>query len=505
MASTATQTAIAPADISFALPQLANLPRLARRGLVWSSGVLAGKYFLSIATTAVLARLLTPKDYGLLAMVATVTVMAQAISDFGLSWATVQREQLTRNQIDALFLVNCAFGIVLTIVCCASAPCAAAFYHRPELTKVIIAASATLFLSAVAVQPNALLLRQMKLKELNLCALCSLSISAVVSIMLALRGFGYWALVAQLLIQQAIVTVLSFPVSGYYPKLPRHFLNTGTLLTFGGYAAAYGIVNYFARNLDNVLVGRFWGASALGYYSRAYFLMTLPGMLVIGVFSSTLIPAMASLKKEPVRMEAVYLRAVRLIAVVGCTLAVVLAVTAPEVVELVYGAKWREVVPILLWLSAASIIQPIQNTSQWLYIVAERGRGMFLMGLLVAGSATAAFALGIRSGPVGVARAYAIANTIVAYPVLVMGHRAGGLSIKKTVAAAAPLLICALVMGAIVFCIGVCPIAAGMNTGARLALKLTVGIGAYVLCLRTMAHSTYSELLGYANLRPRAL
>jgi PST family polysaccharide transporter len=482
------------------MPQQADLPRLARRGLGWSSALLIGKSVLSLASTAILARLLSPGDYGLLAMVATITVLAQAVSDFGLSWATVQRERLERHQIDALFLINCAFGIVLTLLCCLSAPYVARFYHRPELTKIVIAASATLFLSAVAVQPNALLLRQMKLKEFNLCALCALLISAVVTIGMAWLGFGYWALVVQLVLQQAIITVMSFPMSGYFPRLPLHLFGVGTLLTFGGYSAAYGIVNYFARNLDNVLIGRFWGANALGYYSRAYFVMTLPGMLVIGLFSGMLIPLLASLRKTPIRMQSAYLRAVRLISVIGYSFAVGLAVTAPEVIDFVYGPKWRAVVPILLWLSAASILQPIQNTAQWLYIVAERGRGMFILGVLVAGSATIAFALGIRSGPVGVARAYAVSNTIICYPVLLMGHRACGLEIKKTVATCAPLLFCALVMGGVVYFFGIAATVVGLGLHARLFLKIAVGIVSYAVCLRQFARSTYSEILAYAAL-----
>jgi O-antigen/teichoic acid export membrane protein len=479
----------------FELPVQSQVAQLARRGINWSFWLLISKSVVSLASGALLARLLSPKDYGLMAMVGTITVLAQAVSDFGLSWATVQRERLQRNQIDALFLVNCIFGLILSGACCLSAPYAAAFYHRPELTRIILFASATLFLSAVAVQPNALLLRQMKVKEFNLCTFCSLIISSVVTIAMAKLGFGYWALVMQLFLQQVITTILSFPASGYYPRLPQHLLEVGALLAFGGYTAAYGLANYFARNLDNVLVGRFWGATALGYYSRAYFLMTLPGLLVMGVLSGTLIPAMASFRKEPAAMEGVYLHAIRLITVLGCTFAVGLAVTAPEVVEIIYGAKWRAAVPILLWLSVAGILQPVQNTAQWLYIVAENGRGMLLLGLVVAGSSTLAFIIGIHSGPVGVARAYAIANTIIAYPVLLMGHRTCGLQIKRTIASSVPLFLCAAIMGGIVYLAGLGFTAAGMAAPSRFALKVVLGITVYAVSLRQIAPSTYSELV----------
>jgi O-antigen/teichoic acid export membrane protein len=480
---------------TFALPVQAEVPKLARSGLSWSFALLAGRYVLSMGSTAVLARLLSPTDYGLLGMVATFTVLVEAISDFGLSWATVQREDLTRNQIDALFWFNTGFGFVLMAVCSLGAPYVAAFYHHAELTKITMAASVALLFSTIAVQPCALMRRQMKLKELSLCSLWGLLISAIIAVILAWRGFGYWALVAQIVVNQAVTTALSFPYSSYYPRIPRGFLNIGSLLTFGGYSAAYGIINYFARNLDNVLVGKFWGATDLGYYSRAYFLMTLPGMMIVGIFSGVLIPAMASLRKDAPRMELAYLRALRLIAVLGCSFAVGLAAAAPEIVGFIYGPKWKPVVPIVLWLAAAGILQPIQNTASWLYIVAEDGRGMLLMGLIVAGSATVAFAMGIHAGPVGVARAYAVANTIIAYPVLLMAHRACALDMKKTVAESAPLLLCALVMGAVIWLVGSGACAAGFGLHARLGLKVVVGVLVYAVCLRLFARPTYSEVL----------
>jgi O-antigen/teichoic acid export membrane protein len=485
------------AESVFAAPAQADVTRLARRGFNWSLTLLLGRYLFSMGSTAFLSRLLSPSDYGLMGMVAAITALAQASSDFGLSWAMVQRAKITRNEIDALLLINTGFGLFLMVLCVLSAPYVATFYHRPELTKIMIAASTTLLLSAIAVQPTALMRRQMKLKEISLCTVWGLSVSSIVAILLARSGFGYWALVVQMVLQQAIITALSFPLSGYFPGFPRHFLGLRSFMTFGGYSASYGIVNYFSRNLDNVLVGKFWGATALGYYARAYFLMTLPAMLVMGAFAGVLIPAMASLRDEPIRMELVYIRALRLITVLGSGLALGLAATASELVEVVYGPRWRAVVPILLWLSVASVVQPIQNTAQWLYIVANRGRGMFGMGILVSGTAVLAFAIGIHSGPVGVARAYAIANTIVAYPVLLLGHRVCRLDIKKTLSAITPLLFCSLVMGSAVYLVGLVSNLASIGLHLRLLLKVIVGVAVYAVCLRRYASSTYSDLASY--------
>jgi len=484
----------------FALPREGEVSKLARHGLSWSSGLLLGQYAISMGSTAVLARLLSPSDYGLLGMVATFTVFVQAISDFGLSWATVQRETLTRDQIDALFWINSAFGVLLMAACWLVAPSVSAFYHQAELAKITLAASVALLFSAVAVQPMALMRRQMKLKELSLCNLCGLSISAALAVFLAFRGFGYWALIAQLVSSQAVITLLSFPCSRYFPRIPQGWANVGSLLTFGGYSAGYGLINYFARNLDNVLVGKFWGAASLGYYSRAYFLMTLPGMMIVGIFSGVLIPAMASLRKEPARMEQAYLRALRAIVVLGCSLAVGLAAVSPEAVDFIYGPKWRPIVAILLWLAAAGILQPIQNIAGWLHIVAEDGRGLFVMGLIVAGSATIAFSLGIHAGPIGVARAYAIANTLIAYPVLRMAHRACGLSMQKTIAETLPLLLCSLIMGVVVWTAGIGLAQAGFASHSRLALKILVGCATYAVCVRQFARPTYCEILTHFSI-----
>src|SRR5580693_291760 len=128
----------------FELPVRSHVPQLARQGLNWSFFLLPGRYLLSMGSTAILARLLSPSDYGLLGMVAAVTALAQASSDFGLSWATVQRAELSRNQIDALLAINTGFGVFLMLLCALSAPYVAAFYHRPELAKIMIAASTAL-------------------------------------------------------------------------------------------------------------------------------------------------------------------------------------------------------------------------------------------------------------------------------------------------------------------------------------------------------------------------
>ena len=481
---------------SLEMPTQGEVPKLARAGMSWSAGLVVGRYVISLASSAVLARFISPTDFGLLGMVATFTVLIQVVSDCGLSWAITQRRELTRNQVDALFWINAVIGVALTVLCFVAAPCMARFYGRMELRRILAGVSFALLFASLAVQPNGLLRRQMRLKEQSLCTLYSSLAGSAAAIAAALLGLRWGALVIQLVAGQLVATALAFWYSGYVPKVPRGVLNVTGLLVFGGYSTGYGILNYFSRNLDNALIGKYWGATDLGYYSRAYFLMTLPGLFVGGMFASIVIPMMAVYKKEPAQMELVYVRAIRRITMIGCPLAAGLLATAPELVRLVYGPKWMPIVPILIWLSLACLLQPIHNTAQWIYVALERGWDMLILGFVVASSSVLAFAIGLPAGPVGVARAYAIANTLIALPILFMAHRAAGMDLRKTLLECMPVLTCAIVMGAVAWAVGVESSVAGFGMPARFAIKVVAGVIVYFVALRQMSRPAYFDIVG---------
>jgi O-antigen/teichoic acid export membrane protein len=223
--------------------------------------------------------------------------------------------------------------------------------------------------------------------------------------------------------------------------------------------------------------------------------MTLPGLFVGGMFASIVIPIMAVYKKEPAQMELVYVRAIRMITMIGCPLAAGLLATAPELVRLVYGPRWTPIVPILIWLSLACLLQPIHNTAQWVYVALEQGWDMLILGFIVASSSVLAFAVGLPAGPVGVARAYAIANTLIALPVLFMAHRAAGMDLRKTILECVPVLTCAIVMGAAAWTVGLESSAAGFGMPVRFAIKVVVGVIVYFVALRWISRPAYFEIV----------
>jgi len=482
-------------NTTFEAPPTEQISQKARAGAGWSLASLVGRQLILLAATAVLARVLSVADYGLFGMVVAITALMQAFADLGLSWATIQRKEITRAQIDSLFLINAVFGLLLWIGSAFSGKFLVAFYHRPELAGIATVLGASFFFSGSAAQPLALLRRQMRFKQITACEQWSTLAGAITGVGAALSGFGYWALVTQVVVQQFVYALLLLLLSGYRPRLPRGVHGLAGLLSFGGYMAGYSAINYFSRNLDNVLVGRVCGAEQLGYYSRAYFLMTLPTMLASGMLNGVMIPALSALQGDHNRMAAAFLRSIRWITLLGCPIALGLAACAPEFVRFVYGPRWAPVVPMLLWLCVAGAIQPVQAAVGWLYVVTGRSRAMFFVGFAASTVTVAAFFVGIRFGPVGVARAYAAANTCLALPVMLIGHRIAGLELRRTLAAVAPLFLASILMAScVMFASMLCQ---GADYRVRLALQIGVGVSIYALEIRLSAPDLWREAMSY--------
>ncbi len=482
---------------TFEAPPTEQISQKARAGAGWSLASVAGRQLISLGATAVLARVLSAADYGLFGMVIAITALMQAFTDLGLSWATIQRKEITRAQIDSLFLINAVFGLLLWIVSAFSGQFLVSFYHRPELAGITSLLGASFFFSGCAAQPLALLRRQMRFRQITFCEQWSTLAGAITGVGAALSGFGYWALVIQVVVQQFAYALLLLRLSGYRPRFPHAVQGLASLLSFGGYMTGYSAINYFSRNLDNVLVGRACGAEQLGYYSRAYFLMTVPTLLASGMLSGVMIPALSALRGDRDRMAAAFLRCIRWITLLGCPVALGLAACAPEFVRFIYGPRWAPVVPMLLWLCVAGAIQPVQAAVGWLYVVTGRSRAMFLVGLGASAVTVAAFFVGIRFGAVGVARAYAAANTCLAVPVMLIGHRIAGLELRRTMAVIMPLFGASIVMASCVLFVGL--LCKGTDYRLRLVLEIAVGASTYALFVRMVATDLWREATSYLS------
>lgn len=376
------------------------------------------KFFATLGTTTVLGRLLTPADYGLIGMVVVVTGFVSMFKDMGLSAATMQREKITSVQVSTLFWVNVALSVVVALVTVALAPGVAWFYNQPELTSITMVYAFGFVFGGLTVQHEALLYRQMRFAAQAACEILTLAITISVSITLAWRGAGYWALVAGHLTTSFVYMIAIWTACRWRPGRPARASGVRPLLRFGGNLTGFGVVNFFARNLDNMLIGRVWGSQQLGFYGKAYQLLTLPIDQINAPITTVAVPALSRLNDSPERYRLVYLRIIEKIAVVTMPGIALLIGTSDWVVFLVLGPQWTEAGRIFAALGIAALIQPITNTTGWLFISQGRTHEMFRYGLVASTIIVAAIIAGLPWGALGVATVYALVWVTIVTPLL---------------------------------------------------------------------------------------
>ena len=363
-----------------------------------------GAQFLILSTaTVVLARLLTPADFGIVAMVTAVTGLGSAFADLGLSEATIQRKEISHNQVSALFWINVGIGLGLMLLTVALAPILAWFYKEPRLKDITFLLSLTFLISGLRVQHDALLKRQMRFSLLAIRDLTACCLAVPLAIAMAWKGWGYWAIVAIPLTANSTQMVLSWLMVRWKPGLPRRDTKVGSMIVFGGNVAASYLVLNLSRNADNVLIGWYWGAGPLGLYSRAFNLLALPVRELSGPAGSVAVPAFSRIQGDPERFARYYLRTVNLMIWIGAAIFGFLFVAAEPVVVLTLGHKWIEAAPVFQILAICALGQLLFEPTIWLFV--SRGESGRLLKLLLTVSpiVIASFVIGLPFGIKGVA------------------------------------------------------------------------------------------------------
>jgi O-antigen/teichoic acid export membrane protein len=409
------------------------IPRLAQRsarGGVVTVSAQALKFILHMGSTMVLARLLTPTDFGLLAMVAFFTGIIGLFADLGLSAATVQRGEIRHSQVSTLFWLNVAFSLVLMLLAAAAAPLIAWFYGESVLLLVTIAISTTYIWGGLSAQHLALLRRQMRFGALATVEVGGFLVGAVAAISVALMGGGYWALVVLAVGQAFGMAVLAFTFSGWRPGRWLFDADVREMVSFGGNIIGARFMNYLTRNADNLLIGKAWGAAELGIYSRAYALLLMPMQQINGPIAAVAIPALSRLQGEPEAYRRYYLKMVRTVAYVSMPLVVVLAVLADEIVLLILGPQWKEAALIFRIFAIFVFIQNVVATVGWVLQSLGRGARMLKWGMIQAPILIGACLMGLPWGAVGVATAVTVQALLITLPAMQFAYKDSPVSAK---------------------------------------------------------------------------
>ncbi len=373
------------------------------RGGLLTLGSQGTTFLIQTVSTVILARLLTPADFGLVAMITAITGLAQAFADLGLSEATIQCEEISQGQISNLFWINVSIGLALTLITAALAPVFVWFYREPMLRDITLLMSLTFLIGALRVQHDALLRRQMRFSSLAIRDVVSYVVAVPVAIALALSGAGYWALVAMPLTLNSTQVVISWLMVRWMPSLPQRGSSVGSLIAFGGNVAASYVAITMNRSIDNVLVGWYWGAGPLGLYSRAYNLLMLPVRQLSAPAASVAIPAFSRIQGDPERFARYFLRSINLIMWISAPTFGFLFVAATPVIVLLLGNQWRGAAPVFQILAVSAFGQLLLESTIWLFVSRGQSKQLFKVLLKVSPIVICSFAIGLPFGIKGVA------------------------------------------------------------------------------------------------------
>jgi O-antigen/teichoic acid export membrane protein len=397
---------------------LSNLKRHTISSGVVTVSAQGGKFVLNLVSTVILARLLTPRDFGLVAMVTTVTSFLRVFKDAGLSIATVQRERITHAQVSNLFWINIAVSALSTLIVAASAPLIARFYHDSQLISVTILLSATFIISGSTVQHQALLKRQMRFKALALIEVGSMAVGVFLGVLMAIRGYRYWSLVGSNLSMEVAGLVLTWSISRWRPQFPSRRSGIGPLVSFGAHRTAGDFISAVARGSDNLLIGRAYGSASVGLYSRATALLMRPLEQFLAPINAVFVPALSRLQSQPERYRFTFLRLYEAITLIGCFFTgLILALSHPLTLVLL-GPRWEKAAVIFGGFTVAALCVPLVNASIWLFTSQGRGRDAMVAQSINSCVMILSFLAGLPFGPVGVAIAFSISGPLIRLPVL---------------------------------------------------------------------------------------
>lgn len=470
-----------------------NLRTRTISGVSWSAVSQAVTQVFAFTISIVLARLLGPKAYGLIGMVTVFTGFAALFGGLGLGAAIVQRKDLEPRHLNTAFWVNVAFGSAITLLMAAMAPLVAWFYREPLLAPLTAIIALRFVMDGLQVVQAAVLNREMRFRALAAINIGSSVISGIVGLGMALGGMGVWSLVAQTLGSSAAQLFILWRLADWRPRWSFDWLACKELFGFSASFLGFDVVNYWARTLDQLLIGRFVGAGALGIYSRAYSLMLLPLNQVSRVVGSVMFPAMSAIQDDKPRVKRAYLKAIGIISFITFPMMVGLFVVANHFVLALLGTQWSEVIPILKLFCWVGLIQSVLATVGWIYTSQGRTRLYFTMGVIGASACLVAFVIGVHWGVMGVAWAYSVTTAIVLFPFFTIPARLIDLSFWEAARSLSATFFCSLAMGLIVWGSGFLLPAATAHW-LFLAVQIPLGIVSYFAMVAGFQLDTWLEV-----------
>jgi PST family polysaccharide transporter len=388
------------------------------KATIWSAFGVYTNRFLSLGIAAVLSRLLTPEDFGTIAMITVISGFMSIFAEAGIGSVAVQFRDFVKRDHQTMFTLSLCLGLFLALLLAGFSSYVAAFFHNPDLKPVAIVMALAFPFSTLGIVPRGLLQRDMRFRAISIVSIVAALFAGLIGIGMAFTGWGYWSLVVQTL-ANSLISSCAFIWLARLAPVPRwDFRVIKKIFSYSGNLTLFSMINYWARNLDNLLIGRFLGSAPLGYYNRAYQLMMLPLSMLTGVITPVLHSVLAQRQNDIPAMYLGYLKVVKMIGLIsipGMTYAVIMS---PELIRVVWGDQWDQTIPIFAILGLNGLFQPIMSTTGTVFLARNKADWLLKCGVVSTILLCSGILFGLPYGIIGVAIGYTIASFLWVMPLM---------------------------------------------------------------------------------------
>jgi len=457
--------------------ELKDLGRLALRGGIVSVAMQYGNGVLQIAAAIILARLLAPEDFGLVAIVTVLTSFAPAIIDFGLGDATAQRSRITPSQVSGLFWLSTAIGSAIAVVVAVSSPLVATIYREHRLEPIALWTSVSFILCGASNLHLALLRRTMRFGTIARIQVSSTLTGVVVAIFMAFCGYGYWALALRPIASALCLACGAWFFCRWRPGFPVVDAEVKSMVRFGLHVVGFSVTYSLARAMDRIGLSFFYRPDVVGYYQNATALYENSIFSVLLQLHTVGSASLSKLQSNPFALREKYETALSAVAFFIMPIAAILSVTAQDVTVLLLGEKWQAAGSLLAIIALRGIFQVIEGSQGWVHLSIGRADRWQKWGIVSLGVQVAAILAGLPFGPEGVAAASVIATALIAVPSISYAGRPIGIDATVVIRAVGRQVIGAIVTVAAGWCLQM-TVLAGYPGPIRILLS-----GAFCTCL----------------------
>ncbi len=465
------------------------------KGLKWTSLSRFGRLLFQYLSTIILVGILAPEDFGLLAMALVVIGFLDIFKDLGTGSAIIQQTDPSKELISTIYWINFLFGFSITVVIFFSAEIVSLIYGAAKLKPILQSLSVVFVISGLSIIQKSLMEKSLHFKSLAIIELISSFISFSLGIILAVNGYGVWSLVYQFILNSLLMSILIWI---FCPWKPSFYFKFDLFKSVGRYSlnlVAFNVINYFSRNSDYFLIGKFLGDHPLGHYYLAYRIILFPLQNITLVISRVIFPTLSKIQNDNNEIRRFYLKITNTIAFITFPLIGILAFTSKDFVQIIFGTEWNiDLITILIIILApVGLIQSISSTTGSLYQIKAKTDWMFRWGLFYSSITILGFLIGLRWGVIGVAASYLISNLLLVYPVFLFPFKLIDMNIGKFLLSFKGILLSVVIM---LFSMSLVSILTSQVNSSLMSLSIlsSVGLMTYLLVINMVNREYFLQL-----------